>query len=71
MPLDQPFPQTERHLLREHGFPRTRLTLDQQRAGQGNRRVDGHAQIIGRYVAFGSLKFHHLFNIRKKQSRQG
>jgi hypothetical protein len=48
-------------LLGEHGLAGARLTLDQQRALQGDGSVDGQFQVIGGNVGLGAFELHRSF----------
>src|SRR6185437_2491939 len=60
--LDVPFDQRRAERLgdfvREDGLAGARLALDQQRALQGDRGIDRHAQVVTCDVGIGSRKFH-------------
>jgi len=48
-------------LLGEHGLAGARFTFDQQRALQGDGRVDRQFQVIGGHVGAGAFKLHLQF----------
>ena len=58
VPLDQLFAQTRGYLLRQHGFSRTGLTLNQQGPLKRYRGVNRHPQIVRRDVPLCTFKLH-------------
>ena len=60
VPLDEPQAQGFGDFLRQHGLARAGLPLDEQRAFEFDRRVHGHAQLVGGNVSVGAVKNHGL-----------
>ena len=58
MPLEQWQAQGGGHFFGKHGLAGPRLTLDQERALQGDRGVDGEGQVAGGDVGVGTFEFH-------------
>jgi hypothetical protein len=56
VPLQQRPAQRARHLFRQHGFPGAGFSLDQERALQDERGVDGEFEVIGGDIAVGPVE---------------
>ena len=58
MPLDDGDAERLGHLQRQRRLAGAGLALDEQGAGEGDRRVDGNLEVVRRHVAPGSIEFH-------------
>ena len=53
------------HLFCQQGLAGTRLTLDQQRALEGDRCVNGHFQVVGGHILVSTLKLHETLHTKQ------